>query len=73
LANWLVEFGEFYKFCEDRQIRSQDFTLKNQQKPVPKKSYGPDESGITIFLGKQKLPSLCQACPVGLKEIFLKI
>jgi hypothetical protein len=52
LANWQVEFGEFYKFCEDRQIRSQDFTLKNQQKPVPKKSYGPDGSGITIFLGK---------------------
>jgi hypothetical protein len=33
------EFGEFYKFCECRQIQSQDFILKNQQKLVPKKSY----------------------------------
>jgi hypothetical protein len=49
-----VEFGEFYKFCEDRH-RSQDFTLKNQQKPVPKKSYGIDDGFMTIFFRETKI------------------
>jgi hypothetical protein len=41
LVNLQGEFGEFYKFCQGRQILSQDFILKNQQKPESKKSYDP--------------------------------
>lgn len=45
LANFHGEFGEFYKFLEGRQIPSEDFILKNQQRPVPKNFYN-----VIVFL-----------------------